>query len=117
MALMLAGCAPHPEAGKTTTIIGATLMNPGSAPIGPSVIVVSGSRILRVGTQAETPVPAGSEKIAAWGKLVIPRAPLRPGEPATFSIVEPGADKARLYDRRENAPGRIMKEGEWVNPQ
>ena len=107
-AVLLTACAPHPEAGKTTTIIGATLMNPGAAPISPSVIVVSGTRILRVGTQAETPVPAGSEKIPAWGKLVIPQAPLAPGAPATFSIVEAGAGQPS---------GRIMKEGEWVNPQ
>lgn len=110
-AAMLAACAPHPEAGKTITIVGATLMNPGAPPISPSVIVVSGTRILRVGTQAETPVPAGSEKIAAWGKLVVPRAPLVPGAPATFSLVE--AHEAGATP----SPGRIMKEGEWVTPR
>ncbi len=72
-ALLLAGCAAEPP--KSKTILGAVLLNPGSEPVDPSVVVISGTRVQRVGTQAETPIPAGTEKIAARGKWLIAEPP------------------------------------------
>lgn len=85
--LVLAACAPPVEPGKTKVILGATLLQAGSAPVSPSAIVVSGTRVLRVGTQAETPIPAGSEKVAAWGKFVIAEPVTGPG-PGIVQVVE-----------------------------
>lgn len=85
--LALAACAPPLEPGAMKVILGATLLQAGSAPVSPSAIVVSETRVLRAGTQAETPIPAGSEKVAAWGKFVIAEPISGPG-PGIVQVVE-----------------------------
>jgi imidazolonepropionase-like amidohydrolase len=96
---MAYACAP-PEAGKTKVILGATLLEAGAAPVSPSAIVVSGSRVLRAGTQAETPIPAGSEKLAALGKFVI-------AQPAAIPARGFGRE-AELQRQRGLAPAEIF---------
>lgn len=87
LSLVLGGCAPPVEPGKTKVILGATLLEAGAAPVSPSAIVVSDTQVLRAGTQAETPIPAGSEKVAAWGKFVIAE-PVAGAGPGLVQVVE-----------------------------
>jgi hypothetical protein len=69
--VILAGCKP-PADSVTKAVIGAVLVEPSSAPVSRSVIVVAGSRIRAVGEQASTPVPAGSEKVDGSGLFLVP---------------------------------------------
>ncbi|MBM3735409.1 MAG: hypothetical protein FJW39_06425 [Acidobacteria bacterium] len=104
------GCAPAPD--PAIVILGATLLNPGMDSVAPSAVVVSGTRVQRIGTQAETPIPAGSEKLAAWNKFVTadpPSAKLEPGVTANLLLFasDPRANPAPR-------PERTMKEGQWT---
>lgn len=87
LTLLWAGCTPPPDAGKTKVILGAAWLEPGQPVVTPSAIVISEASVIRAGTQAETPIPAGSEKIAAWGKFVIPEPVADPG-PGIVQVVE-----------------------------
>lgn len=108
---LLAGCASN-DNPPPKVIVGATLLNPNAAPIENSMIVVSGSRIQRAGTQADVPVPPGSEKIAGYGKFITPAKPEEP-------IVPGSSANLKLFsaDPRQNpqaAPERVLSEGEWT---
>lgn len=108
--LALLGCAAEPRRAPVKAIVGATLLNPGQAPVEYSVILVSGDRILRVGTMVDVPVPAGSEKVAAYGKFAAPVGePIEAGQPADLKILG--------EDPRQNphaAPERVLAAGEWT---
>ncbi len=106
----LAACSEAPVyPGKV--VLGGTLLNPGQPPVDHSVVLTKGDRIERIGTQADVPIPAGSEKFAAYGKFVTPAdpaAPLIPGAPANLKIYS--------SDPRQNpnaSPDRILTEGQW----
>ncbi len=68
----LAGCKPSEES-NVKAIVGAVLIDgTGGAPVTDSVVVVAGSKIRAVGTRANVPIPAGSEKIDGRGKFLLP---------------------------------------------
>jgi imidazolonepropionase-like amidohydrolase len=95
LAVALAACsAPAPE---STTIVGAGLFDgTGADPIDYSVVVVEGRRIRAAGTQAHTPVPAGSRKWSGLGKYVMPA--LVPA-PEAIPMIETVADLETALDR------------------
>ncbi len=71
-AAAMSGCKP-PDESRLKVIIGATLLDgSGGPPISRSVVIVAGSRIKAIGSQAATPVPAGSDKYNGSGKFLIP---------------------------------------------
>ncbi len=70
--VLLAGCKTAEEP-KTTAIIGAVLIDGnGGPPIPDSAVIVSGSTIRAAGPRATVPIPAGSEKVDASGKYLVP---------------------------------------------
>ena len=103
----IAGCG-SPDPG-TTAIVGGTAVVGQGRTIPDSVIVVKGARVMRIGTRAETPIPAGSAKIDAAGKFVV-ADPSRPGE------LKPGsrADLVLSSDASGTPAERAMREGQWV---
>lgn len=108
--LALLGCAAEPPRAPVKAIVGATLLNPGQAPVEYSVILVSGDRILRTGTMVDVPMPAGSEKIAAYGKFVVPVSEaVEAGKPADLKVL--GEDPRRNPNA---APERVLAAGEWT---
>lgn len=108
--LALLGCAAEPQRPPVKAIVGATLLNPNQAPVEYSVILVSGDRILRAGTMVDVPVPAGSEKIAAYGKFVVPSAGVvEAGQPADLQLL--GEDPRKNPNA---APERVLSAGEWT---
>jgi len=71
-ALTLAACKPSEET-RLKVIIGATLIDgSGGPPMSRSVIIVAGSRVRATGTQAATPIPAGSDKFDGSGRFAAP---------------------------------------------
>ncbi len=71
-ALWFAACKPSEES-NVKAIVGAVLIDgTGGAPISDSVVVVAGSKIRSVGTRANVPIPAGSEKIDGRGRFLLP---------------------------------------------
>jgi imidazolonepropionase-like amidohydrolase len=94
---------------RTIAVIGATAVLSDRA-VPDAVVVVKGSRILRVGTRAETPIPAGSEKYDATGKFVVADksqgGELRPGNRADLVIA--AADKGLPAEK-------TIRAGRWVN--
>jgi len=71
-ALLFAGCKP-PEESLQQAIIGAVLIDgTGGPPVSDSVVIVAGSRIRAIGNRANTPIPAGVEKIDGRGKFLVP---------------------------------------------
>jgi imidazolonepropionase-like amidohydrolase len=61
---------------KQIAIVGVTVVNPEreakDAAVADSTVVISGGRIVAVGSRASTPVPAGAMRIEAHGKWLIP---------------------------------------------
>jgi len=107
--LALVGCAAEPRR-PVMAIVGATLLNPNQAPVEYSVILVSGDTIARAGTMVEVPMPAGSEKIAAYGKFVVP---------AGEAVAAGKTADLRVFgeDPRKNpnaTPERVLAAGEWT---
>jgi imidazolonepropionase-like amidohydrolase len=70
--LLLACCAAAHALGPVRAFTGATLVNPGRAPVPAAVVLVQDGRITAAGSAAEVPVPAGAEVVAAAGKWIIP---------------------------------------------
>jgi imidazolonepropionase-like amidohydrolase len=71
-AILLAGCKP-PEESLQQAIIGAVLIDgTGGPPVSDSVVIVAGSRIRAIGNRANTPIPAGVQKIDGRGKFLVP---------------------------------------------
>ena len=73
------GCmtAPATQAGAgQLAIVGVTVVNPerdgAAATMADATVVISGERIVRVGSAAATPVPAGAKRIDGHGKWLIP---------------------------------------------
>lgn len=107
--LALLGCATEAER-PVKAIVGATLLNPNQPPVEYSVIIVSGSRIARAGTMADVPMPAGSEKIAAYSKFVVPSAgAIEAGQTADLRLL--GEDPRKNPNA---APERVLSAGEWT---
>ena len=52
--------------------LGATLVNPGEAPIADAVVVVKDGRILAAGPAAKVKIPADAERISVIGKWIMP---------------------------------------------
>ena len=109
-ATLLAGCASEGRPAKV--IVGATLLNPGKPPVEYAVILVRGSRVEKVGTMTDVPIPAGSEKLQGYGKFVTPKSeaePISAGATANLQVFS--------QDPRSNpqaAPERVLSEGEWT---
>jgi len=107
--LALLGCATEAER-PVKAIVGATLLNPNQPPVEYSVIIVSGSRIVRAGTMADVPLPTGSEKVAAYGKFVVPAdGAVEAGRPADLRLL--GEDPRKNPNA---APERVLSAGEWT---
>jgi imidazolonepropionase-like amidohydrolase len=71
-ALWNVGCKPS-EDSNVKAIVGAVLIDgTGGGPVTDSVVVIAGSRIRAVGSRANVPIPAGSEKIDGRGKFLLP---------------------------------------------
>ncbi len=63
----------HAQESKMKALVGGTLIDGyGSAPIHNSVILIKGERILAVGTQDNTPIPANAEIISTEGMSILP---------------------------------------------
>jgi len=108
LSALLSGCgAGEPD---VKAIVGATLVTASGQRISPGVVVVKGTRIWRVGTQADTPVPAGAEKVEGYGKFVTPEGDedLTPGAEANLRLF---AADPRGADR---PPERVLREGAWI---
>ncbi|HET9319355.1 MAG TPA: amidohydrolase family protein [Bryobacteraceae bacterium] len=70
--ILLAGCKP-PQESLQQAIIGAVLIDgTGGPPVSDSVVIVAGSRIRAIGNRANTPIPAGVQKIDGRGKFLVP---------------------------------------------
>ncbi len=109
LAVLLVLLACSPPGSTATVILGGTAVRDGAAPISDAVVVVKGSRILRVGSRAETPIPAGSEKIDAAGKFILADksqgGELRPGAAANLIVsADAGGQLAE----------RTMHKGQWL---
>jgi hypothetical protein len=89
--LPLAACKPSEET-RLKVIVGATLIDgTGAPPLSRSVVIVAGSRIRAVGTQAATPIPAGSDKFDGAGRFLAPlpvEAPADWKPPAVATLEE-----------------------------
>ena len=108
LALFLAACA-EPPLPETKVIVGATLIDGSNPPLAHSIIVVREGRISAVGPQQTTPIPAGSEKVEAYGKFVAPAnrgSRLEPGAPADLVLLS-----ENNYEKIE----RRMVAGKWVD--
>lgn len=108
--VLLAACAGDTPPVKA--VVGVTLLNPGHAPVDYAVILVRGTRIDKVGTMTTVPIPAGSEKLAGYGKFVTPVKPgeaIAAGAAASFQIFgqDPRSDPAAR-------PERVLTAGEWA---
>ena len=73
LALLLSLAACKSDETRIKAIIGGVLIDgTGGAPVSDSVIIVTGSRVRLTGPRANVPIPAGSDKIDARGKFVLP---------------------------------------------
>lgn len=111
-----AGCRMPEEPARIQAIIGATMIHRGGEVVDDAVVVVRDGRVWAAGTRADTPIPAGSRKLDARGKYLLPAAeadPVEPGRPASFSLF--GADP-RSPGPRGVPIERKMVDGEWVDP-
>ncbi|MEZ5351608.1 MAG: hypothetical protein R2762_03160 [Bryobacteraceae bacterium] len=105
--VLLSACAA-PDA-RTTAIVGATALLPGGESIADSVAVVKGTRLIRLGTRAETPIPAGSDKVDGAGKYLL-------ADPDAGGELRQGA-RANLVLASDPAgapPRTTMREGKWL---
>lgn len=65
--------APHASAQSgTTALVGATLVNPGVAPVRDAVVVTRGARIVCAGARAACRVPADARTVDVRGAFVAP---------------------------------------------
>jgi imidazolonepropionase-like amidohydrolase len=81
---LLAAQPPAPDPGRiaagrvaagaapATALVGATLVNPGAAPVRDAAVVVRGRRVVCAGARAACPVPAGARVVDVRGGWVIP---------------------------------------------
>ena len=71
--ISLTSITPAQDASSIKAIVGATLVNTnGKKPIKNAVILVEGSKIIKVGTGRKVKIPKGAEIIDAKGKWIIP---------------------------------------------
>ena len=97
LTLFVAACSSPPSGVKA--IVGAKL-----DAIEYSVVVIENGKIRAVGSQADVPVPKGSEITSGLGKTIAPIAsPIDPGQPAELV----------LRDRATGAVRATMHKGEW----
>jgi imidazolonepropionase-like amidohydrolase len=59
-------------APQATALVGATLLNPGAAPVRDAVVVIRGERIACAGQRSACPVPAGARTIDVRGAWIAP---------------------------------------------
>lgn len=103
--LLTTACTRSAEAGgNVLVILGATLEQPGDAPIVPSVVIVEGNKIRIAGSQATVPIPPGSDKLPVIGAVI---------RPLEGSLIHAGAP-ANLELTLESGVRRIMREGRWI---
>src|SRR5688572_26516655 len=71
---LLPALAPQPIRAQAPALafVGATLVNPGAAPVSDAVVVVRDGRILEAGPASRVQVPAGARVIDAKGRWIIP---------------------------------------------
>lgn len=71
--LLLLACLPAFAAGpQVRAIVGATLVNPGAAPVPDAVVLVRDGRIVDAGARGTVAIPADAERIDAAGKWLVP---------------------------------------------
>jgi hypothetical protein len=108
LALVLGACSePAAEPGVKALVGGRLEASLDAAPVEYSVVVIAGGKIRAAGTQAEVPVPKGSETINAKGMVIRPMpytAAIKEGEPANLMV----------SDAETGEPQGIMSNGEWV---
>ncbi len=67
-----APASPAPAAPAPLALVGATLVNPGAAPVSGAVVVARGGKIVCAGTRAACPVPRGAATMSVAGDWIIP---------------------------------------------
>ena len=71
--LLLLACLPtFAAAAQVRAIVGATVVNPDSAPVPDAVVLVRDGRIVDAGPRAAVAIPADAERIDASGKWLVP---------------------------------------------
>jgi len=113
--LLLTGCKP-PDETRFQVIVGAVLIDgAGSPPISRSVVVIAGSRIRAAGSQAATPIPAGSDKYNGTGKFLIP---LTVAAPANLQLarITTLAEAQRQIDAGAKAVQGMIADTEDLDP-
>lgn len=108
LALFAIACT-EPALPETKVIVGATLIDGINPPLEHSVIVVREDKISAVGPQQTTPIPAGSEKVEAYGKYVAAATDglrIVPGGRADLILLSSN-DRAKIERR--------MVAGKWVD--
>lgn len=71
-ALALALGVPGMAQATPRAYVGATLVNPGAAPVANAVVVLKDGRILAAGPAAKVKVPADAERVDVSGKWIMP---------------------------------------------
>jgi hypothetical protein len=102
-AILLTACTSPQESG-VKVIVGARLeTGANNPPIEHSVVVIADGKIRAAGTQAEVPVPKGSEITGGLGMTIQPvpgGEPIEAGRPANLIL--------------KGAKDRYMRNGKWV---
>jgi hypothetical protein len=109
--IVLSSCSAAPERG-VKVIVGAALIEGDRLVHERSAIVVEGTHIRAAGSQADVPIPAGSDKSDASGLFAVAAgsAPLRAGEPANVDFL---ACNPIAQPSCRSQVKRSMRSGEW----
>lgn len=86
-------------AGRTTAIVGASVVNLNGGPaVTNAAVIIEGDRIVTIGPAASTPIPPGAEVIRAAGKWVVPGLM---NMHTHYGLVLPGRQGAELANESE----------------
>ena len=86
-------------AGRTTAIVGASVVNLNGGPaVTNAAVIIEGDRVVTIGPAASTPIPPGAEVIRAAGKWVVPGLM---NMHTHYGLVLPGRQGAELANESE----------------
>ena len=86
-------------AGRTTAIVGASVVNLNGGPaVTNAAVIIEGDRVVTIGPAASTPIPPGAEVIRAAGKWVVPGLM---NMHTHYGLVLPGRQGAELANDSE----------------
>ncbi len=110
--LLLAACKPSEET-RLKVIVGATLIDgAGGPPVSRSVVIVAGSRIRAIGSQASTPIPAGSDKFDGAGRFLVPLPVAEPAGMKAPSVATLAEARRAIDEGAAALSGMIADTGE-----